>query len=137
MLKPLLTKSEIKKSNNLELLNQDGWLEWKIQSTCKTIFEKWLMEKKLEGLFVQIDNGGRMGIGQRNKKKLEGTVSGFPDVMLLVEGGKQIFVEFKKIDGKIDAKQLIMEQKLYALGFKSYMINNTLYFRRILEEIND
>jgi len=137
MLKPLLTKSEIKKSNNLELLNQDGWLEWKIQSTCKTIFEKWLMEKKLEGLFVQIDNGGRMGIGQRNKKKLEGTVSGFPDVMLLVEGGKQVFVEFKKVDGKIDAKQLIMEQKLYALGFKSYMINNTLYFRRILEEIND
>ena len=137
MLKPLLTKSEIKKSNNLELLKQDGWLEWRIQAECKTIFEQWLMDNKLEGFFVQIDNGGKMGIRQRAKKKLEGTLSGFPDVMLLVEGGKQVFVEFKKVGGRIDSKQLEFEQKLYALGFKSYLINNTLYFRRILEEIND
>lgn len=137
MLKPLLTKAEIKESNNLELLNQDGWLEWKIQAACKLIFNQWLMDNKLEGFFVQIDNGGKMGVQQRMKKKLEGTLSGFPDVMLLVEGGKQVFIEFKKVGGKIDAKQLEFEQKLYALGFKSYLINNTLYFRRILEEIND
>ena len=135
MLKPLLTKSELKKSNNLELLNQDGWLEWRIQAECKLIFNQWLMDNKLEGFFVQIDNGGKMGVRQRMKKKLEGTVSGFPDVMLLVEGGKQVFIEFKKVGGKIDKKQLIMEQKLYALGFKSYMVNNTLFFRKILEEI--
>ena len=59
------------------------------------------------------------------------------DGLFICENGKTVFVEFKKVGGKIDAKQLEFEQKLYALGFKSYLINNTLFFRKILEEIND
>ena len=141
MLKALITKKDvdhlIKKDfasrDEFEIIMQRDFSESKIQQTCRNIFQTWCIENKLKGLFVQIDNGGT---ANKFKKAKEGTLSGFPDSMLLITSKTTIlptiFIEFKKIGGQVKAKQVEMQATLTDMGYPSYITNNTIFFKEIL-----
>ena len=141
MIKPLVSPGEINKMikkgsispQEHELIMHRDLSESRIQQTCRTIFQGWCLEHNIDGLFVQIDNGG--AVGNKIKKKLEGTISGFPDVMLLIgERSKQIFIEFKEIGGKVKKEQLEMQEALIRMGFPCHIMNNTIFFKKTLED---
>lgn len=87
--------------------------------------------------FIQLDNGTNLTQTGKFKKWREGTVSGFPDVTILLSWkGQQkiIFVEFKRIgvpsSVKISDNQKAWNQKLQAMGFQAHIMNNPIYFEK-------
>jgi len=121
-------------------------LETKIQQHCHKEFNALASEvqfkygKKLME-FVQVDNGGKMGIRQKSKKKAEGTKAGWPDCELILGSpcGQcpiSIFVEFKRI-GTPSQIHITDDQKHYhdwlnKIGFKAYITNNPIFFRDVI-----
>lgn len=103
----------------------------------------------VKALFVQIDNGNsdagittqdeglrklmfRRKAVTKRRKAAEGTVSGFPDCLLL-RNGRILFVEFKRIGTfKISEEQQYWHDWLNANGFKAYITNNPIYFRDVI-----
>lgn len=49
--------------------------------------------------------------------KLAPTISGLPDRMVLLPGGRILFVELKRPDGVVSAIQKVMHSKFHGLGF--------------------
>ena len=80
------------------------------------------------------------GIGHKVKKKLEGTVAGMVDVMLLInnEEGRtaEVFIEFKRISTPAAIKpresQIDTQNKLSSMGYDVYLINNTVFFKMVI-----
>jgi hypothetical protein len=150
----LLLNKDVPKNPNtadeLIIYNFSKKLESKVQQHfCKDFntlaCEIKFYNKKAELEFVQNDNGGNMGIGQKIKKKAEGSKSGFPDASLYISSPSNqsnitLFCEVKKI-GSPSSIHLTKEQfdwflKLNRMGFKSYITNNPVFFKDvILEEI--
>ena len=103
--------------------------------------------------FVQIDNGdtagGKLTELQRmvlyKRKRAEGSKKGFPDVMIPFYSAKLnyrdvVYCEIKKIAAPsgiyLTEEQLNWFLKLNSMGFKSYITNNPIFFKKvILEEI--
>jgi len=142
-IKRISTKQSINK-DELELIQQANLSESIIQQTCKRIFEEWLLDNKLKGMFIQIDNGGKASIAQKVKKKLEGTVEGMCDVLILVSNAEgktyEAFIEFKRIGSPSQVKprdsQIETHNKLLELGYIVHLTNNTVFFKNsILKEI--
>jgi hypothetical protein len=152
MVKNLVTNADIraiqKKFDLLgKLLPQEARLlfeasrsESQIQIACHN-----LIKDKFENnvLFIQIDNGGKMGIGQKMKKKAEGTQSGFCDVIITCwkkhqesrynsHNTKTIYVEFKKIGGVIAENQQKWHEFLKEKGESVHYCNNLVYFERVI-----
>lgn len=123
-------------------------LETKIQQYCHKEFNALASEvrykygeKLME--FVQVDNGGKMGVRQKMKKKAEGTKDGFPDVQLLLGPPKGsdlepqvIYIEFKRIGVPsqviVKDNQLMYHSWLNSIGFKAYITNNPIFFRDVI-----
>jgi len=49
--------------------------------------------------------------------KLQGTLAGAPDRILLLPGGRVWFVEFKAAGGRVSPRQVNVARRLNALGF--------------------
>ena len=63
---------------------------------------------------------------------------GFPDRLILVDGGRASWVEVKSAGKKPRKTQLIRHERLRALGFRVYVIDRTSQIEPLLEElIND
>ena len=63
---------------------------------------------------------------------------GFPDRLILVDGGRASWVEVKSAGEKPRKTQLIRHEQLRALGFRVYVIDRTSQIEPLLEElIND
>ena len=61
--------------------------------------------------------------------------SGVPDRIILLPGGRIIFVELKRPKGgKVDPLQLWWREKLKALGFRHYIVRNRTDIN-MLEEV--
>lgn len=158
MLKPLIYNTDIRKlhqkakTRNLSFdevsMLQDSKLsEEQIQSNCKRYIDgldKELSLKKLGRVkFVQIDNGGATFKNKYSKfaKARQGTVSGFPDVMIICFSeikcmSEIIFIEFKRIGikSKISPRENQIKQKeeLQSMKIFSCIINNSLYFEKYI-----
>ena len=105
--------------------------------------------------FVQIDNGdtagGKLTEIQRmvlyKRKKAEGGRKGFSDVMMpfysaTLNYHDVVFCEVKKIAApsgiNLREEQLDWFLKLNSMGFKSYITNNPIFFKKVvLEEIKN
>lgn len=158
--KPLIYNSDIKALSKKDSITPDEMLlvplynalETKIQTYCHNLFnnlsfdlERKFGKKVIE--FIQIDNGGKMGIRQKSKKKAEGTKSGFFDTQIFIgsscgQYSKVILVEFKRID--VPSKVIIKPNQQYyhdwfnSIGFEAHITNNPLYFREvILKSVRD
>ena len=63
---------------------------------------------------------------------------GFPDRLILADGGRASWVEVKSAGEKPRKTQLIRHEQLRALGFRVYVIDRTSQIEPLLEElIND
>lgn len=71
-----------------------------------------MREEYIEGRF-------REGVKRRGgiAIKLQPTIAGLPDRMVLLPGGRIRFVELKRPDGTVSAIQKVMHSKLHGLGF--------------------
>jgi hypothetical protein len=105
--------------------------------------------------FAQVDNGdtagGSLSQIQRmvlyKRKKAEGSKKGFPDIMMPFYASNinyrdVVFCEVKKIAAPsgihLREEQLEWFLRLNAMGFKSYITNNPIFFKEvILKEIAD
>jgi hypothetical protein len=157
MIKPLITKTDIKKLKSkdflspeeFEIVTQCDLLETKIQQQCKRIFDNWIVDSNYAGMFVQVDNGREIekkdafSKFRKFKKAREGTISGFPDVMLLVADKNkkkfECFIEFKRPGiTKMTKKQEVVHKDFEKMGYDVHLINNTIYFKKvILNRITD
>ena len=63
---------------------------------------------------------------------------GFPDRLILADGGRASWIEVKSSGKKPRKTQLIRHEQLRALGFKVYVIDHSKQIEPLLEElIND
>lgn len=101
--------------------------------------------------FVQIDNGdtagGKLTEIQRmvlyKRKRAEGSKKGFPDVMIPFYSANLnyrdvVYCEIKKIAAPsgihLTEEQLNWFLKLNSMGFKSYITNNPIFFKKVILE---
>lgn len=147
-----LEKKDSLKPDELLLVRMKNATETIVQQYCHRLFNEMAEEYRRKFgkevmVFVQIDNGGKMGFAQKKKKKAEGTKKGFPDASLFLgspcgQFSKVIFVEFKRM-GTPSQIQLGDEQVFYhawlnEIGFSAYITNNPIYFRDvILKEVRE
>ena len=61
--------------------------------------------------------------------KLLPSVSGLPDRMVLMPGGRLIFVELKSPDGTVKAHQTVVHERLRRLGFEVLVLSSTTAVR--------
>lgn len=60
---------------------------------------------------------------------------GFPDRLVLADGGRASWVEVKSAGKKPRKAQLIRHEQLRALGFKVYVIDHTSQIEPLLEDL--
>lgn len=146
MIKPLIYNSDIKaiqkkaertsiSIDESSLLRQAALSESEIQQACKRIFcQKFGSSAK----FIQLDNGGKMSVIARARKKREGTEVGAPDILLIGKNRRSTFVEFKKIEceSKVDPslKQKLIHKFLEDCKFSIFVTNNTIFFEKVICE---
>lgn len=155
MIKDLVTNKDLRElvnkaqdssltPNEATLLRSSKWSEFQLQSGCYNLFKGYGFGDN--AIFVQIDNGGSSIAGIRKKKAATGTQSGFPDIIITCfKKGidakdpypwgwleKTIYVEFKKIGGKIAKNQQDWHDFLKDKDSSVYFCNNILFFEKII-----
>jgi len=90
-----------------------------------------MREKAIEGKLVQATKS----VGGIAPKFVSPGFDGMPDRMVLLPGGKFAFVEIKATGQKPRAIQLARHKLLRGLGFKVYVLDDTLQIGVILDEI--
>lgn len=59
---------------------------------------------------------------QMNRLKSEGLQSGVPDIVILLDGGKSVYIEMKRKNGGVLSKeQKVWIERLKSLGFPVYV----------------
>lgn len=89
-------------------------------------FVKWFngVEKFRDLILFAIPNGGKRGIKTASKLKLEGVLSGTPDIQILLPNGKSVFIEMKKEKGgKLSPEQIDFISKSQSLGHTVIVAN--------------
>lgn len=89
-------------------------------------FVKWFngVEKFRDLILFAIPNGGKRGIKTASKLKLEGVLSGTPDIQILLPNGKSVFIEMKKQKGgKLSPEQIDFISKSQSLGHTVIVAN--------------
>lgn len=135
----------------LEILNHRGLKETIIQQKCHELikYKARTLPAKCKLKFIAVDNGGKMGIGQRIKKAKEGTVAGMTDSLIFASNGtdaKVWAVEFKRVGSKSEIlgdkkhfqDQLDIINEFNDMGISAYMTNNIIFFENVIfKEIED
>ena len=107
-------------------------------------------DKSIELEIYQNDNGDSSGgnltqiqrIVLYKRKKAEGSKAGIPDLCLIGSNAKISYCEVKKIAAPsgihLTEDQFKWFLKLNKMGFKSYITNNPVFFKKVvLQEIKD
>ena len=72
--------------------------------------------------YFAVPNGSNKSMTARNKFKAEGLKAGVPDIVILLEGGKTVFIEMKrKKGGTVSKEQKEWLERLRVLGFDAYV----------------
>ena len=74
--------------------------------------------KEPDYIIFAVPNGGKRGIKEAGRLKDEGVKSGVNDLIILTHG-KVIFLEMKKLNGKLSDKQKEFNENVEYLGFIS------------------
>lgn len=98
--------------------------------TC-THGEGFMREKEIEKKLVE-ETRRRKGIAL---KFVSPGFDGMPDRILLLPGGKIVFVEVKAPGSKPRPLQLVRHQALRRLGFSVFVLDDELMIDNILEEV--
>lgn len=72
--------------------------------------------------YFAVPNGSNKSMTARRKFKAEGLKAGVPDMVILLEGGKTVFIEMKrKRGGTVSKEQKEWLERLRVLGFDAYI----------------
>jgi len=72
--------------------------------------------------YFAVPNGSNKSMTARRKFKAEGLKAGVPDMVILIEGGKTVFIEMKrKTGGTVSKEQKQWLERLRVLGFDAYV----------------
>lgn len=150
--KPIIYNNDIRKLESKpditpfewELITFKNALETKIQQYCHNIFNTLAQSLEIDNKskfaeFVQVDNGGRLKVSGKMRKRAEGTKKGWPDSFLIFgkkDYNKTIFIEFKRIgcssSVKITPEQQYYHDWLNSIGFDAYITNNPVFFKNVI-----
>lgn len=83
--------------------------------------------------FVAIPNGGARSAITGSYLKDEGATAGAPDVVLILDGGRTVWVEFKTPKGRVSPSQIAFGNDLKALGHSSWIVRSFDDFRNLVE----
>ncbi|MGX7092407.1 VRR-NUC domain-containing protein [Hutsoniella sourekii] len=86
----------------------------------------------------QIEEKLRQAVTERGGlaiKFISPSLTGIPDRLLLMPGGKLAFVEVKQPGGKVRKIQNRRIEQLQDLGFKCYVLDSLLVIPKIMEEV--
>jgi hypothetical protein len=77
---------------------------------------QWLASKKI--FYFAVPNGGNRNRIEAKKLKSEGVRAGIPDIVILLNGGKTVFIEMKRRQlGVLSVKQKDVIAQIECLGF--------------------
>lgn len=76
-----------------------------------------------------------LAIGGLALKFISPSFAGMPDRIVLLSGGRCVFVELKAPGKKLRALQVKRKQQLQALGFQVYCIDSLEKIERFIEEV--
>ena len=63
-----------------------------------------------------------------------GVNTGWPDDILLLLGGKPLFIEFKKIRGEPTTKQQKRIDELRSFGYRAHAVNDVAYGKKLIDD---
>ena len=75
-------------------------------------------------------------LGGWTVKMLSGLITGLPDRLVLLPGGRVYFVELKSTGKKPTKIQSVIHEKLRGLGFKVFVVDSTEELTEFLELID-
>jgi hypothetical protein len=76
-------------------------------------------------------------IGGRALKFVSPGTNGVPDRIVLLPGGRVVFVELKAKDGRPSKRQLLRHRQFRALGFQVYVINSNEEIEKFIKEVKE
>ncbi len=87
-----------------------------------------------KAIFCAIPNDERDPVASR-RKRLTGRVKGAADVMLILNEGRIVFVEFKLPKGRQSDAQRIFEQRVNDLGHRYFVIRTLDDFKQLVKTL--
>lgn len=95
---------------------ENSWQEWEIQSYI-------VQQARRAGLFIEGDqNAAKRGFMAAARAKACGMMAGTPDLRVLKDNGKIVFIEVKKGKGKLSSAQKEWHSKAESLSHEVYTI---------------
>lgn len=81
---------------------------------------KWL--DLLGVTYYAVPNGSNKSLTAQRKFKAEGLKAGVPDMVILLEGGRSVYIEMKRVKGSTTSKeQKEWQERLRVLGFSAHI----------------
>jgi len=93
--------------------------------------------KRLEGSIQRAVIGWAKAHGIRCDKLSSGShfqMSGLPDFILWIPGGKPLLIEFKSETGKLSPLQTITHAQLHQLGYDVHVVNDVTQGKQLIKE---
>lgn len=84
-------------------------------------------------LFFHVPNGGYRNAREACKLVAMGVLSGVPDLILLLDNAKTIFIELKIGKNKRSEKQNKFHSQISKMGFQSHLIQSNSYEDGLLQ----
>jgi len=82
----------------------------------QAIFVQWFRFQYPGIIIFAVPNGDYRNITTANRLKKEGVLAGVPDLVILLDSGKVLFVEMKRIGGRLSDNQKSTIKKMESLN---------------------
>lgn len=92
-------------------------------ASSEAAVERWLGKqiKQMGGLYLKFTSPGNIGV---------------PDRIIILPGGKVLFVELKASNGRLTAMQVFQINRLWAMGCNARVVYGMRGARQLKEELN-
>jgi len=87
-----------------------------------------------KGMFVSIPNDERDPVASK-RKRLTGRMKGAADVVLILDNGRVVWVEFKLPTGRQSDAQLLFERRVQSLGHQYHVVRSLEQFQNLIKSI--
>lgn len=107
--------------------------ESQLQRACKMWYDMQYPQRKK--LCFAVPNGGRRDAREARSMRLEGVEAGVADMILIDNGGKAVFIEFKTPKGKQSQHQVAFETAVTNNGNDYYIVRTFEDFVNVVKSV--
>ena len=72
----------------------------------------------------QVNRRGKGGMIEAGRKRKQGVLKGFPDILVALPEGRCVFIEMKAPKGRVKPEQKAVLERLRDLGFQAEVVRN-------------